>query len=118
MSSANLDEERLPPVIRAMMRPELHEDALATKSQPKDGGEVMPVSSEQHQKAVLVPRLIQTHISYVILTGTLAYKIKKDVDMGFLDFSTLDKRQHYCQMEARHRGYVTPAASFCLTHRV
>jgi len=35
--------------------------------------------------------LIETHISAVILTGDFVYKIKKPVDFGFLDFSTLEK---------------------------
>ncbi len=46
-------------------------------------------------------RLIETHISWVILTGEYAYKIKKPVDFGFLDFSTLKKRQLYCEHELR-----------------
>lgn len=45
--------------------------------------------------------LIETHISWVILTGAFAYKIKKPVDFGFLDFSTLDKRLFSCQEELR-----------------
>ena len=43
--------------------------------------------------------LIETHISWVILTGEFAYKIKKPVDFGFLDFSTLQKRKYFCQQE-------------------
>ena len=46
-------------------------------------------------------RLIETHISWVILTGNYAYKIKKPVDYGFLDFSTLEKRHFYCEEELR-----------------
>ncbi|MEE8168462.1 MAG: hypothetical protein V3T58_06280 [Candidatus Hydrothermarchaeales archaeon] len=46
-------------------------------------------------------KLMQTHISYVFLTGDYAYKVKKPVDFGFLDFTTLDKRQFYCQEELR-----------------
>ena len=46
-------------------------------------------------------RLIETHISWVILTGDYAYKIKKPVNFGFLDFSTLEKRYFYCQEELR-----------------
>ena len=38
--------------------------------------------------------LLQTHISYILLTPFFAYKIKKPVDFGFLDFTTLDKRLH------------------------
>ena len=46
-------------------------------------------------------RLIETHISWVILTGEFAYKIKKSVNFGFLDFSTLEKRHFYCEEEVR-----------------
>ncbi|MBD2439704.1 AAA family ATPase [Nostoc sp. FACHB-110] len=46
-------------------------------------------------------KLSQTHISYVLLTGDYAYKLKKPVNFGFLDFSTLEKRQHFCQEELR-----------------
>ena len=46
-------------------------------------------------------KLIQTHISYVLLTGEYAYKIKKPLDFGFLDYSTLEKRRHFCQEELR-----------------
>ena len=41
----------------------------------------------------------ETHISLVFLTGEFVYKIKKPVDLGFLDFTTLSKRQHYCRRE-------------------
>ena len=41
----------------------------------------------------------ETHISMVFLTGPFVYKIKKPVDLGFLDFTSLEKRQHYCRQE-------------------
>jgi aminoglycoside phosphotransferase family enzyme/predicted kinase len=44
-------------------------------------------------------RVVETHISYVLLTGRYAYKIKKPVDLGFLDFTTLDARRFYCDRE-------------------
>jgi len=44
-------------------------------------------------------KLIQTHISYVLITDDLVYKFKKPVDFGFLDFTTLAKRHHFCQQE-------------------
>ncbi len=44
---------------------------------------------------------IQTHTAWVLLTGKYAYKIKKPVDFGFLDFSTLEKRRHWCEEEVR-----------------
>ncbi len=43
--------------------------------------------------------IIETHISWVILTGPYAYKIKKPLALGFLDFSTLSSRKHYCELE-------------------
>lgn len=45
--------------------------------------------------------LVETHISWVFLTGEYAYKVKKPVDFGFLDFSTLAKRRHFCEEEVR-----------------
>jgi hypothetical protein len=46
-------------------------------------------------------RLMQTHVSYVTLTGDYAYKVKKAVDFGFLNYSTLEKRKHFCEEELR-----------------
>ncbi len=43
--------------------------------------------------------LHETHISWVVLTPDFAWKIKKPVRFSFLDFSTLDKRRHYCMRE-------------------
>ncbi|MGF1566511.1 MAG: AAA family ATPase [Nodosilinea sp.] len=52
--------------------------------------------------AVIEPiRLMQTHVSYVLLTGDYAYKLKKPVNFGFLDYSSLEKRRHFCQEELR-----------------
>jgi len=50
----------------------------------------------------------QTHISVVYLAGPLVYKIKKPVDLGFLDFSSLEKRRHYCQEEVRLNRRLAP----------
>ncbi|SHK01791.1 hypothetical protein SAMN05216369_0020 [Marinobacter antarcticus] len=46
-------------------------------------------------------QIIETHISQVILTGQYAYKIKKPMNFGFLDFSTLARRKHFCEEELR-----------------
>jgi uncharacterized protein len=45
--------------------------------------------------------LVQTHISLVFVGDNFVYKVKKPVDFGFLDFSTLEKRRHYCEEEVR-----------------
>ncbi|MCW4053167.1 MAG: phosphotransferase [Candidatus Bathyarchaeota archaeon] len=44
-------------------------------------------------------QLVQTHISFIFLTKNYAYKVKKAVDLGFLDFTTLEKRQYFCDQE-------------------
>ena len=61
-------------VVEALMKPEAYEEA------------------EQIE-------LKQTHISWVFLTGKFVYKVKKAVDFGFLDFSTLEKRRFFCEKE-------------------
>ena len=78
-SSANL-----PPLVRQLLEPAAY---------PHDTGEI---------------RLVETHISWVILTGALAYKIKKPVELGFLDFSTLDLRRHFCEEELRVNRRTAP----------
>ena len=54
-------------------------------------------------------QLIETHISWVILTGDFAYKIKKPVDFGFLDFSSIEKRHHFCEQELDLNRRLAPA---------
>ena len=46
-------------------------------------------------------RVVETHISWIFLTGRYAYKLKKPVDLGFLDFSTPERRRHCCLEELR-----------------
>lgn len=53
-------------------------------------------------------QLIETHISWVLLAGEHAYKIKKPVNFGFLDFSTLQLRAFYCQEEIRLNRRLAP----------
>lgn len=64
-----------PPLIRALLQPEAY---------PHPTGRIS---------------LIQTHISYVFLSDEFVYKIKKPVNFGFLDYSTLIKRRFYCHRE-------------------
>ncbi|MCI0667788.1 MAG: AAA family ATPase [Methylococcaceae bacterium] len=67
----------LPRLIEALLQPEIYPDSPSSV------------------------RLVETHISWVLLTGELAYKIKKPVRFPFLDFSRLPLRRHYCQEELR-----------------
>ncbi|WP_027858332.1 bifunctional aminoglycoside phosphotransferase/ATP-binding protein [Marinobacterium jannaschii] len=52
--------------------------------------------------------VIETHISWLLLTGDIAYKIKKPVDFGFLDFTSLEKRKHFCEEELRLNQRLAP----------
>ncbi|MEJ2603468.1 MAG: AAA family ATPase [Gammaproteobacteria bacterium] len=70
--------------IRALLRPEAFPDGVSE------------------------PVLVETHISWVVLTGEIAYKIKKPVAMEFLDFSTLEARRHYCREEVRLNRRLAP----------
>ncbi|MGA7802953.1 MAG: AAA family ATPase [Gammaproteobacteria bacterium] len=53
-------------------------------------------------------QVLETHISWVLLAGEYAYKIKKPLNLGFLDFSTLDRRRHYCDEELRLNRRLAP----------
>lgn len=52
--------------------------------------------------------VIHTHISIVILTGSYAYKIKKPVNFGFVDFTHLADRKHFCDEELRLNSRLAP----------
>jgi aminoglycoside phosphotransferase family enzyme/predicted kinase len=61
----------------------------------------------------------ETHISVVYLTGDFVYKIKKPVDLGFLDFSTLEKRRRFCELEVQLNRRLSKdiyLAAVALTH--
>ncbi|MCR4346079.1 MAG: AAA family ATPase [Sulfuricaulis sp.] len=78
-------DTRLPPLIQALHRPTCY------------GHPVQKIE------------LVETHISWVFLTGTYAYKIKKPLNLGFLDFSTLEKRRFFCEEELRLNRRLAPS---------
>ncbi|MGB7489000.1 MAG: hypothetical protein WBN62_01565, partial [Thermoanaerobaculia bacterium] len=51
---------------------------------------------------------VQTHISSVFLTGERVYKLKKPVNFGFLDFSSVELRQRYCKAEVELNRRLAP----------
>lgn len=73
-----------------------------------------PVLIQSLQNPALFPhkikyfKIIETHISWVLLTGIYAYKIKKSLNLGFLDFSSLEKRRHFCHEEIRLNSRLAP----------
>ncbi len=58
--------------------------------------------------AVETVEVLHTHISVVFLAGQFAYKIKKPVDLGFVDYSTLERRRHFCEDEIRLNRRLAP----------
>jgi aminoglycoside phosphotransferase family enzyme/predicted kinase len=53
--------------------------------------------------------VLETHISSVLLTGRYAYKLKKPVDLGFVDFTTLERRRFFCEQELRLNRRLAPS---------
>ena len=52
--------------------------------------------------------VVQTHISFIFIAGNEVYKVKKAVDFGFLDFTTIEKRKFYCEEELRLNRRLAP----------
>ncbi len=69
----------------------------------KGTNEVIEALNKQstYDEKVTIIELVQTHISFVFLTDRFVYKVKKAVNFGFLDFTTLEKRRFYCEEEIR-----------------
>jgi hypothetical protein len=81
------------------------------QSEREAGADFLPAGlmrAECYSHPVREIRLLETHISWVLLTGDYAYKIKKPVNLGFLDFSTLGMRGHYCEEELRLNRRLAP----------
>jgi aminoglycoside phosphotransferase family enzyme len=54
--------------------------------------------------------LVQTQMSFILLTGEYVYKIKKPVDLGYLDYTTLEKRHFFCHQELELNRRLCPSA--------
>ena len=63
---------------------------------------------EAYPHATATIEVVETHISWIFLTTPYAYKVKKPLNLGFLDFSTLEKRLHYCNEELRLNRRLCP----------
>jgi aminoglycoside phosphotransferase family enzyme/predicted kinase len=75
------------------MLPELVKALLQPKAYPQTPGEI---------------ELVQTQMSFVFLTDEYVYKVKKAVDLGYLDYTSLEKRQFYCQREVELNRRLCP----------
>jgi aminoglycoside phosphotransferase family enzyme/predicted kinase len=76
----------LPELVKALLKPEAY---------PEKPGKI---------------ELVQTQMSFVFLTKEFVYKVKKAVDLGYLDYTTLDKRNFYCQKELELNRRLCPEA--------
>ncbi|MDD5083251.1 MAG: AAA family ATPase [Dehalococcoidales bacterium] len=76
-----------------MPLPELAQALLRPEAYPENPGRI---------------ELVQTQMSLVFLAGDYVYKIKKPVDLGYLDYTMLDKRQFYCQREVELNRRLCP----------
>jgi aminoglycoside phosphotransferase family enzyme len=60
--------------------------------------------------------MLQTHISYLFIAGEYVYKIKKPVNFGFIDYSTLEKRKFYCGQEIKLNSRLSPEIYLGISH--
>src|ERR1700722_20375446 len=51
---------------------------------------------------------LETHISWLFLAGDFPYKVKKPVDLGFVNFTTLERRRHFCEEELKLNRRLAP----------
>lgn len=63
---------------------------------------------EAYEDRPLLVTLKQTHVSYLFITDRYVYKVKKPVDFGFLNFTTIDRRRFYCEEEVRLNRRLSP----------
>src|SRR4030066_442516 len=54
--------------------------------------------------------LVQTQMSFLFLTGDFVFKVKKPVDLGYLDYTTLEKRRFFCRQEVELNKRLCPDA--------
>lgn len=80
----NAVADHRPPLVRALLRPEAY----------------------PHPARAI--GLAETHVSYLFFTDSTVYKVKKAVNYGFLDFTTLESRRFYCHEEVRLNSRISP----------
>ena len=78
--------EQLPEVIQALLNPQIYPERTAKVD------------------------LIQTQMSFVLLTGKFVYKVKKAINLGYVDYTTLEKRHYFCKQEVELNRRLSPEA--------
>ncbi|WNZ23358.1 AAA family ATPase [Leptolyngbya sp. NK1-12] len=95
-----MTDATLPPLIQQMLQPDFYPHPVTSQPAPIASANV-EYPEEFYPSPAAAVQLIQTHISYVLLTGEFAYKVKKPLNFGFLDYSTLEARKHFSEEELR-----------------
>lgn len=84
-----------------------NQDAQVTNEQVRLVGALREARAYPHETATRI-EVIETHISWILLTGRFAYKVKKDIRLPFVDFSTLERRHKFCHEELRLNRRLAP----------
>jgi aminoglycoside phosphotransferase family enzyme/predicted kinase len=97
-----------------MQRYSMNDASTEHSNDPTGGDTVHPpliqalCRADAYPHAIVSIGVVETHISWLLLTGEYVYKIKKPVDFGFLDFSTLERRRLCCEEELRLNRRLAP----------
>ncbi len=95
------------------IRTQQPEAARRVKQELDSAGQMTLVQALTNPTCYLHPVLsvqrLETHISHILLAGEYAYKIKKPLNLGFLDFTTLERRRFFCLEEVRLNRRLAPA---------
>jgi aminoglycoside phosphotransferase family enzyme/predicted kinase len=92
-----------------LQTPAMHTPAATADATPPIDRTLINALREQLRSQCSQPvTLIETHISWVLLAGERAYKVKKPVRLPFVDFSTLDARRRFCELELRLNQRLAP----------
>ncbi len=79
-----------------MRRPVAAADPCDGPQPPADWRRMVQMLADGLRREAGEVSVIETHISVLLLAGQRAYKLKKPVDLGFLDFTTLARRRYFC----------------------
>ena len=88
-----------PELVRALLKPQAYPASSLIAGHTES--QVGPQTEPQIE-------MVETYISYIFFTGRHVYKVKKPVDYGFLDFTTLEKRRYYCNQEVKLNRRISP----------
>ena len=79
---------------------------MSASTLPGALADLLDPAAYEHRPASI--ELRETHISWVLLAGDLAFKLKKPLRLPFLDYSTLDRRHQLCREEVRLNSRLAP----------